>query len=56
MISSEINEIVGISDKIYTMRRGKITAKLEKAENYSGKYLKEYFIITIANGKQGTVR
>jgi ABC-type sugar transport system ATPase subunit len=32
MVSSEINEIVGISDKIYTMRRGRITAELEKEQ------------------------
>jgi ABC-type sugar transport system ATPase subunit len=30
LVSSEINEIVGISDKIYTMRRGEITAELKK--------------------------
>jgi ABC-type sugar transport system ATPase subunit len=30
IVSSEINEIVGISDKIYTMRRGEITAELKK--------------------------
>jgi ABC-type sugar transport system ATPase subunit len=30
LISSEINEIVGISDRIYTMRRGKITAEIKK--------------------------
>lgn len=29
-ISSEINEIIGMADRIYTMRRGKITAELEK--------------------------
>ena len=32
IVSSEINEIVGISDKIYTMRRGEITAELNKDE------------------------
>ena len=32
IISSEINEIVGISDRIYTMRRGKITAELKQNE------------------------
>lgn len=32
IVSSEINEIVGISDKIYTMRRGEITAELKKDE------------------------
>ena len=31
-ISSEINEIIGMSDRIYTMRRGKITAELSKTE------------------------
>jgi len=31
-VSSEINEIVGISDRIYTMRRGEITAELKKDE------------------------
>ena len=30
LISSEINEIVGISDRIYTMRRGEITAEIKK--------------------------
>ena len=30
LVSSEINEIAGISDKIYTMRRGEITAELKK--------------------------
>jgi len=30
LVSSEINEIVGMSDKIYTMRRGEITAELMK--------------------------
>ena len=30
IVSSEINEIVGISDRIYTMRRGEITAELKK--------------------------
>jgi len=32
IVSSEINEIVGISDRIYTMRRGEITAELKKDE------------------------
>jgi ribose transport system ATP-binding protein len=31
-ISSEINEIIGMADRIYTMRRGKITAELAKNE------------------------
>jgi len=31
-ISSEINEIIGMADRIYTMRRGKITAELSKTE------------------------
>ena len=30
LVSSEINEIAGISDRIYTMRRGEITAELKK--------------------------
>jgi ABC-type sugar transport system ATPase subunit len=31
-ISSEITEIIGISDRVYTMRRGKITANLSNKE------------------------
>jgi ABC-type sugar transport system ATPase subunit len=32
IVSSEINEIIGVSDKIYTMRRGRITAELVKEQ------------------------
>ena len=31
-ISSEINEIIGMADRIYTMRRGKITAELKQED------------------------
>jgi len=41
MISSELQEVIGMSDRMYVMRKGKIVKELKKSE-FSGDLILRY--------------